>query len=71
VIPHREAPNFRSFIGMIDGRTELMPLPEGVDPDDRRLQVVGVTAGKSTVEDYYVDRESGECSSPTVPLIQQ
>ncbi|WVZ96447.1 hypothetical protein U9M48_042085 [Paspalum notatum var. saurae] len=72
VIPQREAPNYRSIIGMIDGRTELMPLPEGGGPDDRRLQVVGVTAaGKSTVEGYYIDVEDGECGSPTVPLIQQ
>ncbi|KAJ1261718.1 hypothetical protein BS78_09G052400 [Paspalum vaginatum] len=71
VIPlSREAPNFRSFIGMLDGRTELMPLPEGGGPDDRRLQVVGVTTGNPTVEDYYIDGKSGECGSPTVPLMQ-
>lgn len=71
VIPlNREAPNFRSFIGMIDGRTELKPLPPGGGADDRRLQVVGVYAGKSTAEeDYYVDVEGG--GSQTVPLIQQ
>ncbi|KAJ1254273.1 hypothetical protein BS78_K095800 [Paspalum vaginatum] len=56
---------------MLDGRTELMPLPEGGGPDDRRLQVVGVTTGNPTVEDYYIDGKSGECGSPTVPLMQQ
>ncbi|XP_062181716.1 triacylglycerol lipase OBL1-like [Phragmites australis] len=72
VIPlNREAPNYRSMIGMIDGRTELKPLPAGGGPDDRRLQVVGVSAGKATEEEFYVDVESGECGSAAVPLVQQ
>ncbi|OEL29349.1 hypothetical protein BAE44_0009632 [Dichanthelium oligosanthes] len=73
VIPlNREAPNYRSMIGMIDGRTELKPLPASGGPDDRRLQVVGVPTGKvSTADEYYVDVESGECGSASVPLIQQ
>ncbi|XP_039803524.1 triacylglycerol lipase OBL1-like [Panicum virgatum] len=66
VIPlNREAPNFRSMIAMIDGRTELKPLPVGGGPDDRRLQVVGVSVG------VCVDVESGECGSTSVPLVQQ
>ncbi|CAN6358585.1 unnamed protein product [Urochloa humidicola] len=74
VIPHREAPNFRSMIAMIDGRTELKPLPANGGPDDRRLQVVGVSGASKAAtvgEDYYVDVESGECGSVSVPLIQQ
>jgi hypothetical protein len=76
VIPlNREAPNFRSMIGMIDGRTELKPLPAGGGPDDRRLQVVGVSGGKAATvggeEDYYVDVESGDCGSSSVPLVHQ
>ncbi|CAN6349752.1 unnamed protein product [Urochloa humidicola] len=76
VIPlNREAPNFRSMIAMIDGRTELKPLPANGGPDDRRLQVVGVSgAGKAAAtvgEDYFVDVENGECGSASVPLIQQ
>ncbi|KAL6608241.1 hypothetical protein ACP70R_041304 [Stipagrostis hirtigluma subsp. patula] len=73
VIPlNREAPNFRSMIGLIDGRTELKPLPAGGGPDDRWLQVVGVPASGKAVEeeDYFVDVESGD-SSAAVPLIQQ
>ncbi|XP_066361962.1 triacylglycerol lipase OBL1-like [Miscanthus floridulus] len=71
VIPHREAPNFRSMIGLIDGRTELKPLPAGGGPEDRRLQVVGVSATGD--DDYYVDVESGGGSTGTavVPLVQQ
>ena len=74
---NREAPNFRSMIAMIDGRTELKPLPAGGGPDDQRLQVVGVSAagaGKAATvgeDDYYVDVESGECGSASVPLVQQ
>nr|ACG42508.1 hypothetical protein [Zea mays] len=57
VIPlNREAPNFRSMIGMIDGRTELKPLPASGGPEDRRLQVVGVSAAAgSGGDDYYLD----------------
>ncbi|AQK95054.1 Triacylglycerol lipase OBL1 [Zea mays] len=70
VIPlNREAPNFRSMIGMIDGRTELKPLPASGGPEDRRLQVVGVSAAAgSGGDDYYLDVESG---SAAVPLVQQ
>ena len=69
---NREAPNFRSMIAMIDGRTELKPLPAGGGPDDQRLQVVGVSAGGGGgKDDYYVDVESGECGSASVPLVQQ
>ena len=74
VIPlNREAPNFRSMIGLIDGRTELKPLPAGGGPDDdRRLQVVGISGGaKSVDEEYFVDVESAECGSAAVPLVQQ
>ncbi|XP_062232420.1 triacylglycerol lipase OBL1-like [Phragmites australis] len=74
VIPlNREAPNFRSMNGLIDGRTELKPLPAAAagGPDDRRLQVVGVSGGKATDEEYFVDVESGECGSAAVPLVQQ
>ncbi|TVU17608.1 hypothetical protein EJB05_33655 [Eragrostis curvula] len=59
------------MIGLIDGRTELKPLPAGGGPDDRRLQVVGVPSGKVVDEDYFVDVESAECGSATVPLVQQ
>nr|CAB3463977.1 unnamed protein product [Digitaria exilis] len=69
VIPHKDGPNYRSMIGLIDGRTELKPLPVGGGPDDRRLQVVGVPTGAGE-DDYYVDVESGE-SNASVPLIQQ
>jgi len=68
VIPHRDAPNFRSMIGLIDGRTEMKPLPAGGGPEDRRLQVVGVSATGD--DDYYVDVESGG-STAAVPLVQQ
>uniref|UniRef100_A0A0A9D8Q5 Uncharacterized protein n=1 Tax=Arundo donax TaxID=35708 RepID=A0A0A9D8Q5_ARUDO len=72
VIPlNREAPNFRTMIGLIDGRTELKPLPAGGGPDDRRLQVVGVSGGKAADEEYFVDVENGECGSAAVPLVQQ
>ncbi|KAL6897753.1 hypothetical protein ACP4OV_006712 [Aristida adscensionis] len=77
VIPlNREAPNFRTMIGLIDGRTELKPLPAGGGPDDRRLQVVGVpvTAAGKVVDDeeYFVDAENGEGGgAAAVPLIQQ
>lgn len=66
---NREAPNYRSMIGLIDGRTELKPLPVGGGPGDRRLQVVGVPTGAED-DDYYVDVESGG-GSASVPLIQQ
>jgi hypothetical protein len=59
------------MIGLIDGRTELKPLPAGGGPEDRRLQVVGVSAAGS--DDYYVDVESGGGGTGTaaVPLVQQ
>lgn len=57
------------MIGLIDGRTELKPLPAGGGPGDRRLQVVGVPTGAED-DDYYVDVESGG-GSASVPLIQQ
>jgi hypothetical protein len=54
------------MIGLIDGRTELKPLPAGGGPEDRRLQVVGISAAG----DDYVDVESGG-STAAVPLVQQ
>lgn len=62
------------MIGLIDGRTELKPLPAGGGPEDRRLQVVGVSAAGS--DDYYVDVESGggggsSTGTAAVPLVQQ
>ncbi|GJN36010.1 hypothetical protein PR202_gb24833 [Eleusine coracana subsp. coracana] len=56
VIPlNREAPNFRSMIALIDGRTELKPIP----------------AVKSAEEENLVDVENGVCGSDVMPLIQQ
>jgi hypothetical protein len=54
------------MIGLIDGRTELKPLPAGGGTEDRRLQVVGISAPG----DDYVDVESGG-STAAVPLVQQ
>ncbi|KAL5203308.1 hypothetical protein ABZP36_014260 [Zizania latifolia] len=60
VIPlNREAPNFRSMIAMIDGRTELKPLPAaagaGVDDDVPliRQQSLG-SGGHLRLRDYSV-----------------
>jgi hypothetical protein len=57
------------MIGLIDGRTELKPLPAGGGPEDRRLQVVGVSATGG--DEYYVDVESSGGSTAAVPLVQQ
>lgn len=56
VIPlNREAPNFRTMIALIDGRTELKPVPE--------------TAVKSTDEEHLIDVESGKCFSDAMLLV--
>lgn len=56
VIPlNREAPNFRTMIGMIDGRTELKPAPSQMAAGDiRQLQVLDVV-----VSGEIADLESG------------
>ena len=66
VIPlDREAPDFRTVIGMIDGRTELKPAPPATSGGDmRHLQVLDVVlSGEAT------DLESGGCAM--TPLVVQ
>ncbi|WVZ90351.1 hypothetical protein U9M48_036660 [Paspalum notatum var. saurae] len=80
VIPwDREAPEFRSIIGLIDGRTELKPQPppassRGDHHERRRLQVVGISGNRGVEE--CAGLESGErgnatTTTTTVPLVQQ
>jgi hypothetical protein len=64
VIPRRDAANFRTMIGMIDGRTELKPAPEASAGDDmRQLQVLNVV-----VSGEVADLESGYVTDGT-PLV--
>ncbi|KAM0851654.1 hypothetical protein ACQ4PT_052284 [Festuca glaucescens] len=63
VIPRRDAANFRTMIGMIDGRTELKPAPETSAGDMRQLQVLNVL-----VSGEVADLESGYVTDGT-PLI--
>ncbi|KAM0840146.1 hypothetical protein ACQ4PT_059849 [Festuca glaucescens] len=63
VIPRRDAANFRTMIGMIDGRTELKPAPETSAGDMRQLQVLNVL-----VSGVVADLESGYVTDGT-PLI--
>ncbi|TVU50054.1 hypothetical protein EJB05_01409 [Eragrostis curvula] len=72
VIPlDREAADFRTIIGMIDGRTELKPAP--VSPnccDEQGLLEVRISSCMAT-EECIVDVENGECHSAKVPLIKE
>uniref|UniRef100_A0ACD5VNP3 Uncharacterized protein n=1 Tax=Avena sativa TaxID=4498 RepID=A0ACD5VNP3_AVESA len=67
VIPlDRGAPDFRTVIGMIDGRTELKPAPPATSDggDMRQLQVLDVV-----VSGEAADLESGGCAA--TPLVVQ
>uniref|UniRef100_A0A0E0KYM0 Fungal lipase-type domain-containing protein n=1 Tax=Oryza punctata TaxID=4537 RepID=A0A0E0KYM0_ORYPU len=59
VIPlNREAPNFRSMIAMIDGRTELKPMkPAAAGLDDEDLESGGCAADVPLIRRHYVDGE--------------
>jgi hypothetical protein len=75
VIPlNREAANFRSIIGMIDGRTELKPLPASTDSYDDEHQLLhwsGISSNKA-MEECIIDVESGEWYNiAKVPLIKE
>ncbi|KAM0840152.1 hypothetical protein ACQ4PT_059851 [Festuca glaucescens] len=62
VIPRRDAANFRTMIGMIDGRTELKPAQETSAGDMRQLQGGFLLVGE------VADLESGYVTDGT-PLI--
>lgn len=64
VIPRREAANFRTMIGMIDGRTELKPAPAASVGDMRQLQVLDVV-----VSGEVADLESGGYVTAGTPLV--
>ncbi|GJM95568.1 hypothetical protein PR202_ga12325 [Eleusine coracana subsp. coracana] len=69
VIPFREAANFRSIIGMIDGRTELKPVPASIySCDEQQLHFVD---NWWKAKEECIDVESGECYSDNVPLIKE
>uniref|UniRef100_A0ACD5ZNA9 Uncharacterized protein n=1 Tax=Avena sativa TaxID=4498 RepID=A0ACD5ZNA9_AVESA len=65
VIPRRDAANFRTMIGMIDGRTELKPAPAVSDGDLRQLQVLNVVESGEVA-----DLESGYVTDRT-PLVMR
>ncbi|CAM0957702.1 unnamed protein product [Alopecurus aequalis] len=64
VIPRREAANFRTMIGMIDGRTELKPAPATSAGDMRQLQVLNFM-----VSGEIADLESGGYVMSATPLV--
>uniref|UniRef100_A0A452Y208 Uncharacterized protein n=1 Tax=Aegilops tauschii subsp. strangulata TaxID=200361 RepID=A0A452Y208_AEGTS len=64
VIPRREAANYRTMIGMIDGRTELKPAPAASVGDMRQLQVLDVV-----VSGEVADLESGGYVTAGTPLV--
>ncbi|CAM0957703.1 unnamed protein product [Alopecurus aequalis] len=64
VIPRREAANFRTIIGMIDGRTELKPAQVTSAGDMRQLEVLNFV-----VSGEVADLESGGYVSSATPLV--
>ena len=64
VIPRRDAANYRTMIGMIDGRTELKPAPATSAGDMRQLQVLNFV-----VSGEVADLESGGYVTSATPLV--